>query len=258
MYRQVQFQLLILFIAFFSLFTQKTWAYEFSPKTPAQVSKHAQRWSLSQWMEQKGKLQWMDLWLNSNTNSPSFYEIYMGVDYSTMERTVFASPGPAVLTDDITSKSGHVGIFVSLFGLYGRYERSSDYERKSWDALAQLRLFGTSDQASNLTLFYGLKDLELSLEKTQHQQAGGYITLYLLQPWAIQGRYAQFFEDTTVNGAELSGHRLELTSWLEWGPMRFFGTYYKEPLKFNTAGTISETTFEGYSIGFRTYLDFKK
>lgn len=249
---------LILLCLSTSIFYTAAQAYDFSPRSSAQVAKEAQRWSLSQWMEQKGKIQWMDLWLNTNTKSPSYYEIYIGADYSLMERSVSTDAGPATLTEDITSRSGHLGLFVSIFGLYTRYEKSSDSERTSWENLAQLRLLGSSDQGSNLTLFYGFKDLNLSLEKSNHQQAGGYLNLYLLKAWAIQGRYAQILESNTSSGAQLSGHRIEATTWLEWGPLRFFGTWYKEPLEQTLGNTTTETSFEGYSIGIRTYLDFKK
>lgn len=210
-------------------------------------------------MEQKGKIQLMDGWLNSNRNPPSYYEVFMGADYSKLERTIFTGPaGPSVTTDDISSKSVHTGMFVSIFGIYGRYEKSNDSERRSWDVLAQLRLLGTSDQASNIVLFYGLKDLTLSLDKTQHQQAGGYLTMYVLRSWAVQGRYAHFFKDTTDWGADLTGRRIEASTWVEYGPIRFYGTYFKEPLEHSFGGNVTTTTFEGFSIGIRTYLDFKK
>lgn len=210
-------------------------------------------------MEQKGKMQWADVWLASNRNPPSHYEIYLGADYSRLERDVFTEPsGPSVTTEDISSKSVHTGMFVSIFGIYGRYERSNDAERRSWDALAQLRLLGSSDQSSNIVLFYGLKDLTLSLDKSQHQQAGGYLTLYLIGSWALQGRYAQFMSDTTDSGFDLKGHRVEASTWVEYGPFRFYGSYFKEPLEHSIGGNTSTTTFEGFSLGFRTYLDFKK
>lgn len=247
---------LILFSALPKLHAQ---SQQFSPNTPVQTAKQAQRWSLAQWMEQKGKLQWMDVWLNSNRNPPSYYEVFLGADYSELERTFFVEPaGPSVLTEDISSKSVHTGIFVSIFGLYGRYEKSNDSERRSWDVLAQLRLLGSSDQSTNLVAFYGLKDLTLSLDKTQHQQAGGYLTLYLLGSWAIQGRYAQFFKDQTDSGVDLSGHRIEASTCIEYGPFRIYGSYFKEPLEHSFGGNVTTTTFEGFSVGFRTYLDFKK
>jgi hypothetical protein len=233
-------------------------AYDFSPQSSAQVTKQAQRWSLSQWMEQKGKLQWMDLWLNSNVKSPSFYEIYLGADYSVLDQTLTLLPSTTTTTDDIASRSGHLGLFVSIFGVYGRYEKSADNERVAWDAVAQLRLLGANDQGSNLTLFYGLRGQEIQSDESQHQQAGGYLTLYLLQPWAIQGRYSQFLEATSKAGVVVKGHRLEASTWLEWGPIRFYGTWFKEPLELSAAGVPSELTTEGYSLGIRTYLDFKK
>lgn len=245
--------ILIIFIAALSH------AYDFSPRSNAQTAKQAQRWSLAQWMEQKGKLQWMDLWLNANSNSPSFYEIFIGADYTTFDQSLASPSGSAaVTTDGLSAKAGHMGMFISIFGVYGRYEKSAHDERVAWDALGQLRLLGASDQGSNLTVFYGLRGLKRYGDFSQNQQAGGSLTLYLLQPWAVQGRYAQFFEKAADSGTLVSGHRIEVTSWLEWGPIRLYGTWFKEPLKLSISGNSSDLTYQGYNFGIRTYLDFKK
>lgn len=258
MLKSAQSLILTLFSALVLATPNASMAYDFSPKSTAQAAKNAQRWSLAQWMEQKSNFKWMDLWLNANTKSPSYYEIYIGADHTSMERSFLAPPAATSLTEDIASRSGHIGIFISFFGLYGKYESSENNERISWDALAQLRLLGTSDQGSNLTLFYGLKDLNISLDKSQHQQAGGALSLYLIGSWAIQGRYSHFLEATTSSGLNLSGYRAEASTWVEWGPLRFYGTYFKEPLEYSVGTTTTETIFEGYSVGIRTYLDFKK
>lgn len=250
--------ILRLSIVLYLTLTSMAYGYDFSPQSSSQVAKDAQRWSLAQWMEQKSNFKWMDMWLIANTKSPSYYEVYIGADHSMMERSIFVTSNTANTLEGISSKSGHIGMFISLFGLYGRYESSADSERTSWDALAMLRILGTTDQGSNLTLFYGLKDYNLSLDKSQHQQAGGYLTLYLLKAWALQGRYSHFFEATTSSGSQLSGHRMEASTWIEWGPVRLYGSYFKEPLEHSLGNTASETVFEGYSIGIRTYLDFKK
>ncbi len=235
-------------------------AVDMSPSSPIQTAKKAQRWSLAQWMEQKGKFQLQDSWLASNRNPPTDYELFVGADYSKLEQDILIEPsGPSTVKEDISSKSVHAGGFYSIFGVYGRYEKSNDSERRAWDALAQLRLLGSSDQSSGIVLFYGLKDLTLSLDKSQHQQAGGYLTLYLLGSWAIQGRYASYFEDRADSGRDLKGHRIEASTWVEYGPIRVYGTYFKEPLEHSLSGAAtSTTTFEGFSFGFRTYLDFKK
>lgn len=249
----------LIFIASCLIFANSALAaFEFSPRSPSQVTKEAKRWSLSQWMEQKGKIQWMDLWLHSNVQSPSFYEVYVGGDYGTLETTSTTSLGPLITGGDYNTTSGHAGIFVSFIGVYGRYERNSDENRTTWDALAQLRLLGTSDQASNLTVFYGFRGEEFLNDKVLHQQAGGSLTLYLLNAWAIQGRYQHFFEETSDNSNTISGHRVEATTWLEWGAVRFYGTWYKEPIELSNAVGRLEATREGVNAGLRVYLDFKK
>jgi hypothetical protein len=244
-------------------FQSQAYTYDFSPRSEAQVSKQASRWSLAQWMEQKGKIQWMDIWLHSNKASPSFYEMYLGGDHSAYDRaTVTTLPG-ALADDEFSSTSGHFGFFIAWFGLYGKYEDSDDEDRVTWDALAQLRLLGTSDQGSNFTVFYGLKNNEMvgasGADQVQNQQFGGALTLYLLNAWAAQARYEHLISATSDLGLEVDGYRFEASTWLEWGALRLYGTWFHEPREeTNAAGILTTTRREGFNVGLRVYLDFKK
>lgn len=248
------------FFSVILLFYFQAQAYDFSPKSQAQSSKEAQRWSLSQWMEQKGKIKWMDVWLHSNSSSPSFYEIYLGGEHGTYDRTNVSTLGPLLTDDEFKSTAGHFGFYVGWFGLYGRYEQSgtSEEDRTVWDALAQVRLLGTSDQGSSLTAFYGLRQEEFLNDTVMNQQAGGAMTIYLLNPWAIQARYQHWLKEDSDNGNSIKGYRFEATTWLEWGAVRAFGTWFHEPTELtNSLGTLT-TRREGVNVGLRIYLDFKK
>ncbi|MBY0316876.1 MAG: hypothetical protein K2Q26_15250 [Bdellovibrionales bacterium] len=234
-------------------------ALEFTPKSEAQVSKQASRWSLKQWMEQKSQFKWMDVWLaGQKKETASIYEVYIGADHNQYDRSTRTNLSG--LTDDgeFDSTRGHGGIFIKFFGLYGDYERSKDEGRTQWEALALLRLLGTSDQGSSLNLFYGLHDLKFAGDQVQNQQAGGSMTLYLLDSWAIQGKYHQFFEAKSDLQNDIEGRRVEASTWLEYGAFRIFGTWYKEKIdQTNSIGTIN-TEREGIRAGVRVYLDFKK
>lgn len=234
-------------------------AYDFTPKSETQVAKQAQRWSLKQWMEQKGQFKWMDMWLAGNQKQrPSYYEVFLGADYVELERQ--SRTNLSGLTNDgkFESTRGHLGLFISSFGLYGDYEKSKDEDRSQWEALAMIRLLGATDQGSNMTLFYGLHDQKFLGDHVQNQQAGGAITLYLLGSWAIQGKYHHFFKDTTDLSNTVDGQRIEASSWVEYGALRIYGTWFRETHdQTNAVGSLS-TQREGIRAGVRVYLDFKK
>jgi len=239
-------------------FQSQAYTYDFSPRSESQVSKEASRWSLAQWMEQKGKIQWMDLWLHSNQASPSYYEMYLGGEHSHYARD--SMPMAAGLPDEsFNSSSAHAGFYIAWFGVYGKYEDSRTEDRTVWDGLAQLRLLGASDQGSNLTAFYGLENEKFNNDKVQNQEFGGALTLYLLNFWAAQARYSHLINATSDQGLSVGGYRFEGTSWIEWGAVRVFGTWFHEPRE-STGAAGSTTTLrrEGFNVGLRVYLDFKK
>lgn len=247
--------------------SHQSFALDVSPSSQSQEAKASRRWSLAQWMEQKGKVQWMDLWLKTPYDSasggrgkrgPWLYDVYIGGDYNQHDRESVANTGTAPNEGDFRSVGYHAGAFFSVFGVHARYENSDTENRTVWDGLLQMRLLGISDQTSNLTLFYGLHQQEFLNDKVQLQQAGGYLTFYLVNAWAAQARYQHFFEETSDLGNEIKGYRFEATTWVEWGGVRIFGTWFHEPMDYITPTGNMTITRDGVSAGVRVYLDFKK
>lgn len=240
---------------------------DLSPASPTQEAKVARRWSLAQWMEQKGKVQWMDLWLKTPYDSggsrggsggPWIYDVYLGGDYNQNHREARGTFSPLPGEADPRSVGYHAGFFMSVFGIHGEYEHSEPENRTVWDGLLQLRLLGISDQASNLTLFYGVHQQEFLDDKVNLPQAGGSLTFYLVNAWAVQGRYQLFFKTESDLGNEIEGYRFEGTTWVEWGGVRFFGTWFHEPLEYVSPTGNMRVTRDGVGAGIRVYLDFKK
>ncbi len=240
-------------------------AFDLGPQSPAQEAKATRRWSLAQWMEQKGKIQWMDLWLKtpydsskSGSGGPLIYDVYIGGDYNQHHHETTSVGSPLPSAGDARAIGYHAGAFISVFGLHGRYEHSDTENRTTGDGLLQLRLLGVSDQASNITLFYGLHRQEYLNDKVTMPQAGGSVTFYLVNFWAVQARYQHFFEKASEAGNNITGYRFEATSWIEWGGVRFFGSWFHEPMEYVTPTGDMRVSRDGVSGGIRVYLDFKK
>jgi hypothetical protein len=253
---------LLIFLASSSLF-----AMDLSPTSPTQEAKSSRRWSLSQWMEQKGKVQWMDLWLKTpydsgrsggRSSGPWIYDVYIGGDYNLHDREALGTLTPLPGEGDFRSIGYHAGFFMSVFGIHAKYENSETEDRTVLDGLLQLRLLGVSDQASNITLFYGVHQEDFLSDKVNLPQAGGSLTFYLVNAWAVQGRYQHFFKTESDRGNDIEGYRFEGTTWVEWGGVRFFGTWFHEPMEYVTPTGNMRVTRDGVGAGIRVYLDFKK
>jgi len=234
------------------------WDTYYGPKAPVQVAKQAQRWSLKQWMEQKGNMQWQDMWLRGNSSTPSLFEGYIGGEYTAYDRGSVTTLGPLVTDGEFKASGAHAGLYLGWFGLSARYENSSDEDRHTLNGLANLRLLGASDQGSNFVLFYGARAESFLGDKVLNQQAGASMQLYLFDPWAVQGRYHHYLEADSDRGNQIDGYRVEVTTWLEYGAIRFFGSWFYEPITMaNSLGSMT-TRREGFNAGLRIYLDFKK
>ena len=239
---------LILSLIFFSSHAH---AYDFYDGTrKKQDAKDAKRWSLSQWLEQKKNIKLMDMWLMYNAPSP--YEFFLGVDTSSLENTVTINQ--VETSQSFRNYRAHIGAFVTIVGLYGEYE-TSDEELEQWKALFMLRLLGSSDQSTNITIHYGLMGRDLNNDKTQYQVGGGKLNLYLIRAFAIHGLYEYMIKATSEAGIESEGHRVEGGAHIEFGAIRLYGSWFSEELELMTSlGQESQVQRSGILFGTRIYF----
>lgn len=228
--------------------TTQAWDFNANARKK-QEAKDAQRWSLSQWLEQKSRIKLMDSWLGYNQPSP--YEFFFSLDTSTVEVETISSGTPS--TESFRNYRGAFGAFVTMVGLYGEYE-TSDEEIDQWKALFMLRLLGSSDQSTNLTLHYGLINRTFNEDPTQFQTGGGRISLYILKPLALTGQYDYFFKAESEAGVEQEGSRTEAGAFIEYGALRFYGSWYEETIDFLNSPTQSQRTRRGVLFGTRLYF----
>ncbi|MEM7647321.1 MAG: hypothetical protein AAF203_10460 [Pseudomonadota bacterium] len=226
-------------------------AYDFYRKAQIkQQQKDAKRWSLSQWLEQKKNSQLMDTWLMFNAPSP--YEFFFSLDTSSFEQKTTISGLES--QQSFRNYRAAFGAFVTIAGLYAEYE-TSDEELEQWKALFMFRLIGSSDQSTNLTLHYGLMNQEYDgTDPTQHQVAGVRSTFYLLKALALTGQYEMIFKATSEQGNEIEGSRVEAGAHIEYGALRFYGSWYQEDMDRVISGVEQKQIREGILFGTRIYF----
>ena len=241
----------ILIALFFMTTTQVSFAYDFyGSARKKQEAKDAKRWSLSQWRVQKKNIKLMDMWRMYNAPDP--YALFRGVGTSSLEQTTLSGATENIQT--FRDYRGYFGAFVTIVGLYGEYE-SSDEELKQWKALFLLRLLGSSDQSTNLTLHYGLMNREFNSDKIQHQVGGAKINLYLIKAFALHGLYEHIFKATSEALFEIEGSRVEGGAHIEYGALRIYGSWFKEDLDFiSNLGQESSQERSGVLFGTRIYF----
>ncbi len=244
--RTHQFLLIILFLGL----SQPALSYDFNRSVrEKQAAKEAKRWSLSEWLKQKSKVKLMDAWLGYNLPSP--YEFFLSVDTSSVEQEV--------ITNSVTSSQtfrnyrGALGAYVTMVGLYGEYE-TSDEELEQWKALFKVRMLGTSDQSTNLTLHYGLMNQDFNDDPTQFQVGGASMNIYFIKAFALTGQYDHILKGESESGIKQDGYRYEAGAFIEYGALRLYGSWYEERLDVDNAGVLSERVRKGILYGARFYF----
>ncbi|MCM2279900.1 MAG: hypothetical protein NDJ89_17635 [Oligoflexia bacterium] len=188
-----------------------------------QEAKAQKRWSLSEWLETKEKIRLMDMWLALHTPSP--FEFSLGADYRTGN-----SP-----SGSFTGWSGSFAAYASIFGLEAQYEDSA---ARTFRGLFHLRIFGYSDQATQITLQTGL----ISRDGARAALAGVRTNIYLARFFGIEGLFRHVFE--SASGASLGGKRFEAGAFIDFDFVRVTGSYFSEP----------SSALSGASLGTRLYF----
>jgi hypothetical protein len=217
-------------------------------------NKKQTRWTLLDYLAQKQSIRLMDLWLSLNRPA-NIFEFYLGggpvtYDYRSTEAGL-------TTTTSQRGSSYQAAIYVSIFGLEAEYEKTNhDLEAVS-GALA-LRLLGTSNQGTNLTLKYGVRQLTDTSEDPERQWrnqfAEGSLTLYLFHFFGLQGNYRHYFRDSTKSSVELSGHRAGGGAFIDIFALRIYGNVFQETLERDDAGTVTTKERDGAEFGGRLFF----
>ncbi len=193
------------------------------------------RWSLEDWLKQRERMKWSDLWLQMN--SPSPYEFFLNAGTTLV---------PESLGRGRSLRYG-AGAYVTIFGL--EYERQKVFEAE--DHLRfHVRFFGNSLQNTSLTLHFGMRQRGDQANFNQWY-AGLDSQIYLQKYFGLTAGYRYHLKSipTALYGTPF-GHRLEGGPFLDYGFIRIFAKFLAETENRST-GIIGAY---GWSGGVQVYF----
>lgn len=221
-----------------------------------QAKKIESRWSLADWLAQKQRNQLMDQWLSMNTyDNP--YEFFIEGDSSEFHHYFNSEPEERT---KFRRWHARAGAYASIIGIEGGYEPFFQ-NRGSWDGSLNLRLLGTAQQNTNITLRAGLKTYSESeegsdfTERFQNVFTGVQTTLYLTQFFGLEGHYHRLMPAPSNRGRSLQGENSRAYIFLDFFALRLFGGWNKEVLIYNDKGSDRRLeNRDGYFGGIRIWF----
>ncbi len=221
-----------------------------------QEEKQKQRWTLADWFDTKKKMSAQDLWLAAHTKEIK-YEFYFGGESATFDQTI-SQVGMDNITTNYKVTKGNFGAYSTIFGFEGQYVDSTNHQT-GWDGSFNFRLFGNYLQNTNLTFFYGVRNRRdgsgVEIETFKNNFAGASITLYLAKKLGITGVYQEILKDKSDLGTDLTGKNIEGTLFLDFGILRFQGTWFNEELDLTSAsGTLTTRSSTGTLAGLKLFF----
>jgi hypothetical protein len=220
-----------------------------------QDNKIQTRWTLFDWLAQKEHMALLDSWLAVNRQA-NIFEIFGG---GGPEFFHYKSTSNGTTTE--TSEKGSLyraGLYAWNFGLEGEYENTGNH-LEGMAGIAAIRLLGTSNQGTNLTVKYGMRRLVDSGDATEYQWrnhlAEGTLTLYLFSFFGLHGGYRHYFKATSNTGAvDMEGGRAMGGGFIELGWLRLYGELFKETMERDDGTTLTEKERAGVAAGGTLYF----
>ena len=221
-----------------------------------QEEKKKSRWTLAEWLEQKKKNQWMDMWLAQNSQSSPF-EFYLdagSINYS-------KRPGDAESEHfNYNMPNGGLGIYAGFAGLRGSYDSMAGEDRRQWAGSLNLRLLGRAIQDTHLNIEYGLRGLALlrasgsARESFQNQYGGVELTIYFSKYFGIEGNYRKILPESSDQNTTMQGESSQAKVFIDFLALRVYGVWMLERLEFENQGLVTDEKRDGFGGGLRLFF----
>ena len=228
--------------------------YTLSIKKKQEV-KQKKRWTIADWFDTKKQMSAQDMWLSAHTKDIK-YEFYVGGESATFDQTITQGITESTTNHKITK--GNLGAYSTIFGFEGQYIDSTNHQT-GWDGSFNIRAFGNYLQNTNLTLFYGVRNRRdgsgAAIETFKNNLAGASITLYVAKKLGITGLYQQILKGKSDLDTDVLGKNIEGTLFLDFGVLRFQGTWFNEALDLTSvSGTLTKVGSTGTLAGLKLFF----
>jgi hypothetical protein len=208
-------------------------------------------WTLSDWLLQKQEFRLEDQWLALNRQL-NFFEFNIQGSQTRYD----VSAGGSVKSHRVDRYSA--SIYFSIFGLEGGVENTDediDYKYGQFN----VRIFGQSSRATNLTVGYGMRKREDRSQTPEldvtNQYANAKLQLYIFQYFGIDGSYRKDFTASDQANTKYEGERVEYGAFVEYQFVRLYGNAFVDnTYKTAPGATTQQETRSGIDAGVQFFL----
>lgn len=208
--------------------------------------KESSRWTISDWLAQKSKVRFADLWLLQNTKE-SPWEIELEARYFDFDQQ---SRVQSLTTETEDSRwSYSAALFFSRLGL----KVGHGDERKQSKTMVEMnvRLLGLSQQSTRVNVGYGFqrRDFETSNERCDQQFARLDTNIYISHFLGLEADYAYYFKNESSLQRDLNSSVASYGLFLEMGVFRLFAHYLLENDEIVSENSLTKIQSKGMEYG---------
>jgi hypothetical protein len=213
-----------------------------------QEQKRQRGFDMVSWLATKKQMALMDQWLAMNT-SANLFEFFIGGGKTEYDLTHLLATTPQ------KGNFGRLGAYYTILGAEGEFE-SSDEKFEMTTAQIALRLFGTSNQGTNLTAHFGGRQKELFRENRRHQNLfyGGRINLYLLSFLGAEGVYRNYLPETNNDNIKSHGELIEYGAFIDLLFLRISWSLFREKTHYKLPNSNYMDLHKGTHLGATIFM----
>lgn len=146
-------------------------------------------------------------------------------------------------------------LFITIFGLEGGYEKSSEKIESRFGQI-NLRLLGQSSKSTQLIAGYGVRKTENSEDDSEvtNQYVNSKLQLYFFKFFGVDGSYKKFFRNKDNLKRDQEGERAEYGVFLEYGFLRLYGRAFDDRTFITENGVRQKRAREGVDAGVKFFF----
>ena len=238
----------ILACALFSLFSSPLYAEDFLVSiSKKQEDKYKNRWTLADWFSDQHKIRLQDMWLAGHTRE-NIYEFFLGGSNFSGD---FKN---SISGSNLSNRSSvSLGAYATIAGIEVQYFDRNNTLVVGNITQFKLRILGSSMQNTSLFVGYGQKQFSSAGIDYTNNLYSIQLSLYLTKRFGVLFDYLESLPGAYAGG-EYSDNQTESQLFLDFGPLRIFGSSVLGTQTFK--GTVSTTTntISGINAGAKLFF----
>ncbi len=191
--------------------------------------------------------------LPKNFKENQKYEFSFGLEYGNLNLDIDGADSRyEVYRASITA-------YARFLGVVGNFYLTENSKENLGDVALSLRLVGSSQQTTHLSLFYGVnktKEIDAGVLKNVNNYIwGGELMLYFIDTIGASYHLTHTEENTEKDiSLRRSGRRHEIRVFLDYNYFRLFGSHVLEILEYQNSSVLSRKESQGIMGGVKLFF----